>query len=120
MTTPGWSVQGAVVALPVYTSTYNGTAIFKLGGVYLWVDAANRLRRSLSAPTTDLDGVAVGDPPVTNSTALLSAANSLNTTGKYQGRPVFCTTENKPHWAAGGGTTSAWLLADGTTIHTPV
>jgi len=56
---------------------------------------------------------------IASATALGTAANAVNTTGKYQGKMVFDGTDKRPVWAVGAATTAVWNYADGTTAYTP-
>lgn len=58
--------------------------------------------------------------PVSTTALLASIASSINTTGKYQGKPVFNTTTNIPVWAVGSLPGDVWVDATGATAHTPV
>ena len=49
--------------------------------------------------------------------ALASAA--VNTVGKYEGRPAYDITNDRPIWASGAAAAAPWKYADGTTAYTP-
>ncbi|MFE4543439.1 glycosyl hydrolase family 28-related protein [Arthrobacter sp. NPDC056727] len=101
--------------------TYSDPNLLNLGSYKFWMDSAGLLRRKKGTPSSETDGNVVGGGATTASkTALLSATNSINTTGKYQGRQVYCTTIARPVWTNGTTATSPWLFADGTTAFRPV
>lgn len=52
--------------------------------------------------------------------AFTNIANVINTQQKYQGKPAYNTTTNRPVWASGSTAGAVWVFADGTTAHTPV
>jgi hypothetical protein len=52
-------------------------------------------------------------------TNISNAANGVNTTNKYARKQVLNTTTNQLLYAAGSGTTDAWLDSDGTSVITP-
>jgi len=64
--------------------------------------------------------VPVGRTTPETTTNIGAASNGINTVGKYQGRPAFNKTSNRPVWASGAAATDPWLYADGTTATTPV
>lgn len=73
------------------------------------------------ADVTNLQSSLDALKPVTGGNAAFnSAANAVNTTGKYEGRPGYNTVADRPIWATGANTTDVWVYADGTTAHTPV
>ena len=50
---------------------------------------------------------------------IASAAAAINTTGKYQGRTVYDTTNHRLMVADGALSTSLWYVADGSASVTP-
>ena len=48
------------------------------------------------------------------------AAAAINTVGKYEGRPAYDITNDRPVWASGATAGAVWKYADGTTAFTPV
>lgn len=112
------SSSGAA-ALPTYTSTWNGTTPFKLGGKWVWLDVNNDLRVSSAQPASDTSGILVGAPRVLSSAQLQDATHSINVNGKYQGKQVYCTTLGKPLWTNGSGATATWNDVNGTAVITP-
>jgi hypothetical protein len=122
------TVDNTAEATNVYTINapnprVNGATIrnkVQLGGYWIWVDSTGVIRKKSSVPITDLDGSPVTDRPNVNSTALLDATNAINTTGKYQGKQVYCTSVAKYLHTNGSTATSPWLNADATTAFTPV
>jgi hypothetical protein len=109
-----WTLKGDLVPTafaPSYTAEWNGATPFKLGSNWLWLDASTfRLRRKVgSAPSSDTDGVIVGTPPQTTTTALSSISNAINTTGKYQGKQVYCSDHARPHWTNGSAAGDVWF-----------
>lgn len=53
-------------------------------------------------------------------TNLTNVAAAINTTGKYAGKPVWDSTNNRPVWAAGSSAASVWKDGANATVHTPV
>ena len=53
------------------------------------------------------------------SAALLAVGNAINTNGKYAGKQVWDSTNNRPVWAAGSATTSVWKDGVNATVHAP-
>jgi len=56
----------------------------------------------------------------TDQTNLTNAAVAINTVNKYTGKMVWDTTNNKPVYAVGPGTTDVWVDGTGATAHTPI
>ena len=52
-------------------------------------------------------------------TAFAAAADAVNTIGKYEGRPGYDITNDRPIWASGAAATAPWKYADGTVAVTP-
>jgi hypothetical protein len=91
----------------------------------VWVlppDAASRLASQLGS--TGPDGTArtldQHIPVGATTVALAAVGNAINTTNKYEGKPVWNTTTHRPVWAAGATAAAVWIDGVGTTIHTPV
>jgi hypothetical protein len=49
-----------------------------------------------------------------------SLAATINTAGKYAGKPGWDTTNSKPVWSVGATAAAVWVDGAGTTAHTPV
>lgn len=47
-------------------------------------------------------------------------SSTVNTVGKYRGKQIFMTDQNRPVWSVGATDGSVWQYADGTTAATPV
>lgn len=91
----------------------------KIGIYHLWFEAGNLLIKT-SAPTSALDGKFVQLSQSSVPAGFNTAGNSVNSTGKYIGKMVFDTSTNRPVFATGSLSTSAWNFADGTLAYTPV
>lgn len=57
--------------------------------------------------------------PADTAANIAAAAAAVNTTGKYAGRIIFDTTNNRLMVAAGSGPTATWWRADGALSVTP-
>jgi len=86
----------------------------------LWVDSSGRVRTKNSAPFSDTDGSVLHSSLTSTTSNFDNASDSVNTSGKYTGKPAFNTTSGRPVWASGSSATAVWVYADGTTAHTPV
>lgn len=58
--------------------------------------------------------------PSTTTASLTSAADPINTVGKFAGRSVWNSTTSAPVWAAGSAATAHWYSAIGVDTFTPV
>jgi len=91
------------------TSTVNNEIFFnssRLTGIVAGINAGDAVIMSQI----------VGSDTAAN---IASAAAAINTTGKFTGRLVWDTTNNRMMRAMGTATTSAWRTMDGVTIVTP-
>lgn len=88
------------------------------GGTPINHDRLNHIEDGIEAAAAVADTALA--PQVRTSAQILSAANTVNTVNKVQGRIVFDSTLNKPLWASGSTATSTWRDATGSVIHTPV
>lgn len=94
---------------------------FILGNFYFWIDSNNKLRIKNGAPTSSLDGKEVSNDYHSYSDVSLNAiAGVVNVTGKFEGKQVWNSTQNRPVWAVGSTSGDVWIYADGTTSNTPV
>lgn len=93
--------------------------IVQVGQYWIYVSSTGVVRRSLGFPALGTEGAALYDRPLITSAALSSATNAINTTDKYQGKQVYCTSVAKFLHTNGSSATSPWLNADGTTAFTP-
>lgn len=67
------------------------------------------------------DQVGASLTTVSTTAALAAIGNAINTTGKYQGKPVFNSTTNILVCAVGAAAGSVWANAGtGVTAHTPI
>ena len=53
-------------------------------------------------------------------TELRAIGDDINTVGKYTGKQVWDSSNNRPVWASGSAAGSVWTNADTATVHTPV
>ena len=74
------------------------------------------------ADDADVQTVLTGNNSTEQETTadLEDITSSINTIGKYIGKPVWNTTTSRIVWAVGAATNDVWTFADGTTAHTPV
>ena len=102
------------------SSAWNGSQPFIMGTTWHWYDAFGVMwSKTGSAPTSETDGSRVNDEPNSTTAAMSSAANSINTSNKYQNRRVYNTTLMRTLHSNGGGATAPWLNPDGTVQITP-
>ena len=71
---------------------------------------------TLAAPTFSTLG-APGESVAAS--AIAAVANAINTTGKYRGKQVYDTTNNRLMVASGSTAASAWFIADGSASVVP-
>ena len=86
------------VVVPAVASTVSGAAV------------------TLAAPTFSTLG-APGESVAAS--AIAAVANAINTTGKYRGKQVYDTTNNRLMVASGSTAASAWFIADGSASVVP-
>lgn len=51
---------------------------------------------------------------------LADVSAQINVLAKYEGKPVWDSTNKKTVWAAGAAAADLWLAVDGSTVYTPV
>jgi len=99
--------EGATTAEPgsLFAKTAGGA------GQTLWVKESGGGNTGWKAALTQPEEVAAAD--------IAAVANAINTTGKFQGKLVWDSTNNRMMRASGSSAASAWYVIDGSTSVTP-
>ena len=92
----------------------------QLGAYNLWIDSNGMLRVKNGIPTGPLDGQTVDTmQPTATSANIASIGDALNITGKYAGKLVWDTTNNRMMRASGSTASAVWWVIDGSASVTP-
>lgn len=111
---------GGVWQLFVYSTDGVGTPNIKIANLQVWQGATGTQTTTQEISKIVRDGSFW--PGITRETQvnLRLLAQSVNTMGKFPGKQVWDTTNNRVVFAAGSATGDVWKDGVNTTVHTPI
>ncbi len=111
----------SAVLLHSFTDFFGASSDISMNLAYRILELADPVDPGDATNKTYVDTADALNGTLTDTAANFALVGSAaNTIGKYEGRPAFDTTNDRPVWASGAAADATWKYADGTLAFTPV